>query len=326
MSNLVVILGAGASKGIGLPLLSEIFTDQPVRDYLHNNARDLLEFLEEIIWLPRSLNQDSSSEGLNIEEVLTLLKQWEDANSSPISLTLNRELQRQLFGCIVEAVYRNKGGTRDGNAYNPFVSWCNKNFDESTWISFNWDVKFEQAFYYEMKDQESRLPRCDRLLLEWEGKHSKHLLLKLHGSVSWFIDENDDVHAYRFGSKFKPSVINEMWEKYLSKKTGYMPVIAEPSFFKYKDIKNRKILKSQFDTALLKLSQTDRVIVCGYSMPDGDTNAKELLLTAVTLNPKAIWEIVDPEDRVINNYARLLGKDRVVSKKGYFEDYVDALR
>ena len=151
MTKAVVILGAGASKGLGLPLLSKVFADPEVRSYLEKDATELAEFLRNFIWEPRGLTIDSSDRTLNIEEILTLLRTWQQTGSKLLRVEQIRALQRELLGCVYHGVWPHKGQTSTDKRYlNSLVKWADEKFDEVTWATFNWDAKLEQAFYHQV--------------------------------------------------------------------------------------------------------------------------------------------------------------------------------
>jgi hypothetical protein len=331
LPKIVVVLGAGASAGMGLPVLGKVFNDQAVRDYLANEARELREFMEEFIWGPRGVDIGAADSCLNIEEVLTLLREWERAAIPPINVNRNLEVQKQLLSCVHKAVYTGKGHSHPSLPLNRLVRWCDANSDQVTWATFNWDVKLEQAFWYEMEsipDKPLRLPSCHPNVLDWDGRNEKHYLLKLHGSVSWFKHEDESVHAIRFGaySRGEKYPIDQRWEDYMSGRTGAVPLIAEPSFYKHEAIQRVALLWNQWEQFNERLSyDVDIVLVCGYSLPDGDALAKNAILTSVANNPDARWIVVNPNEEVLDKYQRLLGENRMTREPKYLSDFVDGL-
>ncbi|MBC8066291.1 MAG: hypothetical protein H7Y17_15785 [Chlorobia bacterium] len=328
MRKLMVILGAGASAGMGLPMLGQIFKDKEVARYLTTNAHTFLRFLEDYIWQPRGVTIHESDSSLNIEEILTLLRQWERQEVSPLSIEENRVIQRQLLGCVPKGVYTEKGSSDSGRYLNRLVEHVDSQYDEVSWASFNWDMKFEQAFWHFMKSRMvpplNRLPRCNSALLDWDGSNPKHYLMKLHGSVSWFTFPDQRVHNKRFGAR-KPTPIDVAWDEYLGGGCTAVPVIAEPSFFKHEVITAGTFLWKQWEDFNSRLATAHEILVCGYSLPDGDAKAKESCLTCVAVNPKASWTVVDPSNSVLEKFGRLVGGSRVTSHCQRLGDYVNGL-
>jgi hypothetical protein len=317
-------LGAGASVSAGLPALSGIFEDPAVAKYLALGASEFERFLAEYVWTPRQIAPSDRWRSLNLEEVLTMLRLWESDNQSPLNWAKNHKYQKQLLGCVYHSVYVDKAdnGCRD---YNRLIKLCDAEFDDITWASFNWDAKFEQAFYYALRGlgEGARLPRCHAGLTEWEGTNSKHLYLKLHGSVSWFREAGGKVINMRFGKVGGTYPVVGAWNDYLNRgEAELQPMIAEPSFFKHEGISQNQFLHEQWCTFDKSLGQADVVLIIGYSLPDGDAMAKQSLLTAVARNPAARFIVVDPADTVFPRYLRILGENRLDQRKTGFTEFL----
>lgn len=348
MRKLVVVLGAGASVSAGLPSLAGIFDDDRVQDYLANDGRECKEFLERHIWQPRGITAGEYWKGLNLEEVLTLLRQWRftpkpkggkrDNPQSPLNHSKNTKIQRQLLGCVYRAVHEGKSG-RSGTGrydYNTLIKLADSEFDEVTWATFNWDALLEQAFYYTFYNQK-RLPSCHTDLLGWDGADIKHRLLKLHGSVTWFYDIGGNVSYIPWGvTQSRGDQVGEHWCAYLtSVADAPRPMIAEPSFFKHEDLVERPFLLKQWEMFDEAIAEANLVLIIGYSMPDGDAMAKQSLLTAVERETISKFVVVDPdvtwasdgvtriEAGVMNRYRRILGSPRLRERKQTFGEFLD---
>ena len=315
MRNLTVILGAGASISAGLPALNRIFEDSSVQAYLADEANEFDNFMSKYVWTPRLIESVERWKSLNLEEVLTMLRLWENDSQSPINFAKNFKYQKQLLGCVYHSVYSDKkdNGCRD---YNQLISFCDERFDRITWASFNWDAKFEQAFFYTFKGcaDGGRLPSCHANLQDWEGTNEKHMYLKLHGSVTWFSDAGGNVINRRFGKVAGAYPVRAAWDDFLCGNSGALePMIAEPSFLKHDRIRAKPFLRSQWRSLDLALGESDLVLVVGFSLPDGDAMAKQSLLTTVARNPNAPFVVVDPDKtkQVMPRYERLLGSGRL---------------
>lgn len=321
MRNLVVVLGAGASVSAGLPPLAGIFEDASVQAYLASQAPEFEQFLEKFIWKPRGIAVADRWKSLNLEEVLTMLRLWERPNhQAPVNFRENRGYQKDLLGCVYHSVFidRKYNGCQD---LNSLLAACDATYDHITWSSFNWDAKLEQAFYWQFKSVTpvwNRFPVCHQPVPQgWEGAFAKHLMLKLHGSVTWFI-EAGKLHYKHFGSTLSGNETKQAWDSFLSPgKKDLKPMIAEPSFLKHERIKSTDYLREQWREFDRRLGKADVVLIIGYSLPDGDAMAKQSLLTAVARRPDARYIIVDPDkyDQVRPRYERVLGANRMVHHK-----------
>jgi hypothetical protein len=77
----VVILGAGASVDFGAPPLKGIFKERFARRQLQSDTF-LRDNLDRVFWGPRGHNLESSDESLTIEEMLTILRDWEQEKAT----------------------------------------------------------------------------------------------------------------------------------------------------------------------------------------------------------------------------------------------------
>ena len=107
----------------------------------------------EIFWRPRGHDLESSDQSLNIEQMLTVLKDLErepqvpDA-SRPQDVTAFR---RGLLVLIELAVF--EGKSTEWEHLNPLIDVARNKFDHTTWASFNWDCIFEASFWYSQPRQ-----------------------------------------------------------------------------------------------------------------------------------------------------------------------------
>src|SRR5690242_5837575 len=145
MARAVVILGAGASADFGVPTLRRIFKDPAAFVYLQQN-QELHEQIQRVFWEPRGYELRTSDQSLTIEEMLTILRDWEQERC-PKPKEDFREFRRQLYVLIYKAVFEWKSSK--GQHLNRLIWKCNSKLDQVTWASFNWDCVFEASFYYQ---------------------------------------------------------------------------------------------------------------------------------------------------------------------------------
>ena len=156
MTRAVVILGAGSSADFGVPTLANISKDRYARQYLRRRP-ELFSILNETFWQPRGHDLESSDQSLSVEQMLTLIKDWEKeerltADSKPQQVT---EFRRRLYVLIQQAIF--KGKTSDSEHLNPLIDICRGNFEHTTWATFNWDCTFESSFYYSSGPRGARI-------------------------------------------------------------------------------------------------------------------------------------------------------------------------
>jgi len=306
MSKAVVILGAGASADFGVPTLQSIFKDKQARRYL-NEDDWLLRKLDELFWNQRAADLETSDQSLTIEEMLTVLRDWEkepDADS-PGSDMLSR-FRKSLYILIHRAVF--VGKSSGGGHLNPLIRACRRKFERTTWATFNWDCIFEASFWYSKSYGSRYNPAVVVDLQNWKYASSQaHELLKLHGGVNWWMINNTLTYL-QFGAG---GDLERNWREYAeASDPSDMPVILEPSVYKYDDPVYR-LLEPQWKIFFKRLTEADIVIIIGYSLPEADTQARSKILTAFQINQGCQWLIVNPSDSSISRYRRLLGSLRV---------------
>lgn len=246
MANAVVILGAGSSHDFGVPTLNGIFEDRRVRDYLEDHPH-FAEMLRKVFWEPRGHTRETAGGSINVEEMLTILRDWENEEQvpdppAPLHVPVFR---KHLYALIERAVHRGKSSNH-GRHMNPLISYCRETFDRTTWASFNWDCIFEASYYYSSGDPpilggHRSNPRVAIPIEGWRGGRSRedaargHELLNLHGSVSWWLRPNEEAEAdYRIRSYQFGTEVREKFEAYdADADPDEVPAILEPSFHKY---------------------------------------------------------------------------------------------
>jgi hypothetical protein len=307
MPNAVVILGAGASADFGVPTLSGIFQD-PYAQLLLRQDNILEQKLMDIFWGPRGHGLKTSNQSLTIEEMLTILRDWEQEHSigrRPDNAELD-DFRRRLYLVIFAAVFQGKSSR--AQHLNPLIETSKRKFDRVTWASFNWDCLFESSFWYSSGPVGGRCNPTLAIRLDgWRDGARSHEYLKLHGSINWWV-VNDVLSYLSFagGGPLAPK-----WGDYSKGRNGDdFPVILEPSAYKYGD-RCYQLLAPQWELFLQRLCEADCIIVIGYSLPEGDYQARSKILTSFQTNTGGEWLVVDPTPEICGRYRRLLGQQRV---------------
>ncbi len=321
MANAVVILGAGASADFGVPTLAQIFKDRQARRYLEENP-DFHHWLDQTFWSPRGHSLETSEESLTVEDMLTVLRDWEehdglDEDQRPDDLD---HWRRKLYVLIERAVFQGKHSR--ARHLNRLIGALDEGFDSITWASFNWDCLLEASFWY----SRGQNPHVVVDLDNWHNGPRKHTLLKLHGSVNWWMVDGQ-LHYFRFagGGDLTPK-----WDEFDQGQAGAdRPVILEPSAYKYHD-NTFALLAPQWEVFFQRLVEADAVMVVGYSLPEGDQRARQTMLTAFQIAEMARWLVVDPSPSCCKRYGRLFGRERVrtaqVGLAGFNADLAANLR
>jgi hypothetical protein len=309
--KLVVILGAGASSDFGVPTLRNVFKDRYARQHLQAD-RGLLNHLQETFWTPRGHTLETSDESLTVEEMLTILRDWRKEETVEHCLTEEEQdrFRRSLYVLIEKALFEGKS-TRP-EYLNPLIDFARSHFSHVTWASFNWDCVFESSFWYTSGPPAVPGARCNPYLVvtiaDWHDGPRNHVFLKLHGGINWWMIDGSLTYV-----PFSPGAggLSQMWADFAAgRHPRRYPVILEPSYYKYQD-DPYPILAPQWEEFLKRLIIADCVLVIGYSLPDGDSQARSKILTAFQANTSSEWAIVDPSSEVCARYSRLLGRKRL---------------
>lgn len=307
MARAVFILGAGASAPFGVPTLLRIFQDPQAREYLRRE-RFLKQALDEHFWQPRGHTLATSHLSLSVEEILTVVRDYEhQAYGVESFLEPNSErFVRCLYIAIKRAIYDLKN-TR-GMYLNDVIRHARR-FEDRTWATFNWDCIFEASYYYSSSQYFNMRhnPRVVIDLQNWRNPTARgDVFLKLHGGVNWWYDGNAITYL-PFGAN--PD-LNNRWAEYERQEAQGTPVILEPSYYKYAD-PVYDLLRGQWDYFVKALLEADVVVVLGYSLPEADTEARRALTLGFQSNPTSRWLVVDQQQWVCDRYKRLFGERRL---------------
>ena len=161
--KLVVILGAGASSDFGVPTLRGIFKEVMAKYYLSKNTW-LAGNLHEIFWAPRGHDLNSSEKSLTVEEMLTILRDWEKEKSVDQKLSPEdaAKFRKAIYVLIYKALF--VGKSTKGMHLNDLIRFADEQFEHTTWASFNWDCIFEASFWYSSGPAE---PFGQRTIRRW---------------------------------------------------------------------------------------------------------------------------------------------------------------
>lgn len=186
-----------------------------------------------------------------------------------------------------------------------------------TVATFNWDCLFEESYRWK---HGSYWPKLVIKVSGWPRlkKTNAFTLLKLHGSISWWIDQNSKEISYA-APNAKTGTLESKWFSY-QRSSSEHPLMLEPSSKKYDD-PNFELLQPQWDYFAKELARADICIIAGYSLPEGDEMARKWLLEANRLNTNLKWIVVDPSDETLRKYAKLLGESRLRPINSKIEEF-----
>ena len=332
MSKNILILGAGASKECGAPLIDD-FLDM---------AEDLLDFKKideeyiedfknifEMIKTFKPIHYSIKIDLENIEnlfaaiEMARLLKNIEGITESKIQSMIT-SIRRFIFITLEKSIKMPVKGKQvfPCSTYDRLVQLLKKIHDkkpEETFsiITFNYDLALDYALYF--------YNDIINYGLDENIGNRFPLYLKLHGSMNWvkcpkcnkihnwsikdfftkynymFLEDTKEV-ILDLATKLKKSGIN-CCDKELESEPFIIPPIWNKTEY-YKDI------DKVWQMAAKELSKAENIFICGYSLRESDLFFRYLfgLSTIETIRIRRLW-VFDPDQLNIvkDRYESFLG-------------------
>ncbi|MDD5455823.1 MAG: hypothetical protein PHV30_02185 [Candidatus Margulisbacteria bacterium] len=301
MSDVVFILGAGASKECGAPLMAD-FLDTAFDLWKRNEIpQDKIIHFEKVYKSISALQKIHSKSQLDINNIEAIFNTFEMGKI--ISKLPGTETYDEIIGLInslKEVIYttlektikfkRNAQYILPSKAYERFVNLIKFLREEThpkksvSIITFNYDIALDHALYYGGFD----IDYC----LEDKKKSLQNTisLLKLHGSLNWALEKQsgqimpfylkDYFANYSIPiSTIAPEITAPIWTHTLKYFDGRKfqverePAIVPPSWNK---TDYHKTLSKVWNKAARELEMAEYIFVIGYSMPITDTFFKLL--------------------------------------------------
>lgn len=325
-SKTVYVLGAGASKDAGAPLLSD-FSDW---NYLNKIIPELKKSninTDKFVEIGTNINYFINNRYVsNIEELLnfTYTAEYIDIRfyNPSVKDGIFPEIFRQDLEWFITAVLSASVKRKKDYFYNKFIT--EKLNPNDSLISFNYDLIFEDVVH--KTDFDINYGFDDG----WKPEPNKKelLLLKLHGSVDWLwcdycgltIDYNKNVALD----------IQENKSVCLGCKRnkGLSPVIIPPIFNKEQYLvrmkKSKRNLRDVWLRAFDELSSSNKIVFIGYSLPIPDSYAQALIKMAISVNKnKPEIEIINPDINSFKRYSDVLNCKKIHPKSISFKEYVN---
>lgn len=295
----VYILGAGFSFDRGIPLMST-FMDR-MRDSLHwlqdSNRSIEAEAVQRIL----EFRLRASSAGYrvkldldNVEELFSLISASRDDLSNDIRLAIGATIaysmhstkEPQMRFSINSPRTLPKGWKAEGPssewhavpAYQFYVAALTNMLGDirattskDTFLTFNYDTLLEDSLKGIGQDFNYGFDPDQGIWFDCKPMNDRHSLevLKLHGSLNWAIDTNDDV---------KVPFVFESYDALLQ--GGKVPSIVPPTWQKSRS----DSLFSVWDRALENIRSATRLVIIGFSMPTTDLHFKYLIAAGLQEN------------------------------------------
>ena len=299
MSNVVFILGAGASRQCGAPLMSD-FLDV-ASNLLRSNAvqekRVEFERVFAAIGALQAVHSKAQLDLNNIESIFTVLELGRiiqrvpglSADQIPQAISALKELIVKTLEVTMRfpTTERYIGVPKPYEGFASLITYLHKDAfptQTASVISFNYDIAADMALY--------RAGLGPNYVIEKPPGHHVHVpLLKLHGSLNWATETSSrkirPLHLtsyfqhYSYGGHEKHgstcvpigSQLVEYFSRFASTEVEPEPVIVPPSWNK---ADYHAALSGVWASAAKHLSEAEHIYVIGYSLPETDSFFRHL--------------------------------------------------
>lgn len=358
MSKVVIILGAGASKQSGAPVMAE-FLDVASDLLVSGKANGAEDHFKRVFTARSCLQQVHSKAQLdlnNVESIFTVLELGRILEKVPglkrneISETIE-SLKVMIVKTLEASMLFNIYQTPDGRAgskvapshsYQRFVEKIlktdrRKGLDVSV-ITFNYDIGLDVAMY----DAGIRPNYFVNPLQDNYTYESQVDMMKLHGSLNWGVDDqNQEIYAFDLRGLLDRSgkiprgpvpitVGSDIQEhcKSSGRNVGSSPVIVPPSWNK---ADYHSMVSKVWAAAARNLSEAEYIYIIGYSLPLTDSFFRHLYALG-TAGESWIRSIVvfnpDGSKQTKSRFSDLIGlgaRDRYKYEKKTFEQCIDLI-
>jgi hypothetical protein len=334
------ILGAGFSKAIfpQMPLLKDLSIELGNR--MQKEDINIVN-----LWNDYALNSDTSDFELLLSAIFQSAP-WKDDAQIYTDKALYERIAIHLVDILNEREDMYFRNISSENYLFEFIDFLEKH--NSTVITFNYDTILETMFCKKHEGEmtqgtfgatlvslfksiplKSILSRLNDVWLGGEENYNFFELLKLHGSINWY--HNDDTSGATeifYVDKYQQVVKGRNYDEKTRheeeiSKAGLKPLIIPPVLEKSNQFIN-KLLKVLWIKAREELAKSDDVIIIGYSFPKSDVTVD--LLFRFALRRQATIYIVDVNPKVAErlriDYKSFRVNDEFVSNHNPFKNFV----
>ncbi len=326
MPKTVFILGAGASKSAGAPLMGNFLdiADGLLQRGQVSDAKDDFERVFSAIGILQGAHSKAMLDLTNIETVFSTFEmaktiRWSGFQSLANIDVLIGSLKKVIVRTLEQTIeFRDEGSkTTPLKDYNQFVSFLNYLRKEAipthevSILTFNYDIALDYALYSQNCDADYGIP-SEQIY----GARTR--LFKLHGSLNW-IEEKDSVvpvnirnlmdrHGRRPNSTGLPIHLpfyTELANERANDGQITSPVVVPPTWQKGA---GHRALSEVWQRASEVLSTAENIVVIGYSLPESDAFFRYFYaLGSVGTRPLKSFLVFDPDPDVRERFQRLLG-------------------
>lgn len=301
--KLVLFLGAGFSAQFGLPVMNDFLS------FVHTSKvvkEEDKAFLGRLVIEARQANSFLQSSPVNLEDLLTFAIMGDRLKLGPEADGNRGDRVRRLLQRVYTEVRSPGTFWTDFDDVTKFVNVdLSRREHELTIVTTNYDMMVECAFHHMgMRVNpcipyrpiiENRRPETDAFYSA-SGPH----LLKLHGSVNWYVPEDwpagfeveSRMTTAQHSGQDGPKQVPLPKAVFAPEQDSRVPAVIPPSFLK-PDMSGP--LTDVWAKAAGALRSARRVVFVGYSFPPSDMEMKYFLARSLQDNPDLERiDIIDP--------------------------------
>jgi len=353
MSKTVFILGAGASKESGAPLMNEfldsareLYSSYKIRDEYRGDFERVFRGISEL----QKIHSKSVLDIYNIESVFATFEMGRLIGKLPGSPEADQidELINSTKRLIYVTLNRRTPLNNTHKTVNPIPNTSYHNLiqlllqfekidsEKPSIITFNYDLAADYAIHYNNYTSDYSIDSSSK------GKSIK--ILKLHGSLNWFSSAEEIVPFelgeimkwYNFELLGEGPIYLDFLDKvkrnnnaisYKNKKIKVEPepLIIPPTWNKTEANYNIGIRKV-WNQSAKELSEAENIFIIGYSLPETDYFFKYLFAIGTEGEKilKKIW-VFNPDLEVEKKFKNLLGIGVIKRFKFYDKKFFQAV-
>jgi NAD-dependent SIR2 family protein deacetylase len=316
VERIVYVLGAGASYDAGGPLIRDFFSNMSERSAnVHSQyfeGDDKYSKLKAIYqdWAKTNANPNIEGFFKNVEFNVSIGKAFRDPrdDSAIESAILKRWLEWYIAAFVRNSVAFQRNPPKYYGEFAKTLKGWGKRYSI---VTFNYDLVFEKAIMREFGTLDYKIGVTD-------VSYSTGIpFVKLHGALNWLWCPKCgriEIHDQPVGQKYNRVAC-------LKKCGGYkerLMVPPNPGKEKYVEILSRLWKKAD-----KLLSEADSIVIVGYSLPEIDVTARELL--AGPVRKVSNFDIVNNNLNALNSVSDRLGRKVYTHMPRTFRDYVAAI-
>lgn len=356
MSEIVFILGAGASREAGAPLMGD-FIDKAREIHRRGESDKFKDDFDRIFQAISSLQSVHSKSQLNIDNIESIFAAFEmgqlinrlpgmsNSDTESLFVSMKRVIYKTLEKAINFKGHKDEIVAAPPDSYHSFAKLLDNLNSEGkqsrcSIITFNYDLALDYALYFTRQS-------VDYCMIQVNEQRRYIPLMKLHGSLNWAEcqkcgeiipwDFDNFFQKFRFHPFLKPSdsvrldvpsKLSSCGIEHCGQYVQSEPFIIPPTWNK---TMYHPRLSRVWSRAASELSNAENIFVIGYSLPESDYFFRQLyaLGSVGSTIIRRFWVFnPDTHDIVRPRFEKLIGygiKSRFMFERVKFTKAIEIL-